>query len=102
MGMRDEDEGTGERKEKVPPPFNGGDLNDERWSRGGRGRGRGVRSVEGRHEVSRMGEFRGRKPLVIGGRVAKPVHEVVERGADETQVKNRLDFEVFSAINEVR
>ena len=57
--------------------------------------------MEGRHEVSHMGEFGGRKPLVIRERVAEPVHEVVERGADEMRVKNRLDFEVFIAVNEV-
>jgi len=51
---------------------------------GGQGRGREMRSVEGRHEVGHMGEFGGRKPLVIGGGIAKPVHEVVEHGADET------------------
>ena len=60
-----------------------------------------MRSVEGRHEVSRMGEFGGRKPLIIGGRIAQPVHEVVERGADETRVKNRLNFEVFITVDKV-
>jgi len=52
-------------------------------ARGGRGWGRGVRSVEGRHEVCSMGEFRGRKPLIIGRGIAQPMHKVVECGADE-------------------
>ena len=61
-----------------------------------------MRSVEGRHEVGHMGEFGGRKPLVIGGGIAQPMHEVVERGADETRVKNRLDFEVFITVDKVQ
>jgi len=47
--------------------------------------------MEGGDEVRRMREFREGKPLVIGRRVALPMHEVVECGADETRVENRLD-----------
>jgi len=49
-----------------------------------------------------MREFREGKPLVIGRRVALPMHEVVECGADETRVENRLDFVVFISVHEIR
>jgi len=49
-----------------------------------------------------MRELREGKPLVIGRRIALPMHEVVERGADETRVKNRLDFVVFISVDKIR
>jgi len=59
-----------------------------------------MRSVEGRHEVSHMGEFGGRKPL-SSEKDSRPVHEVVERGADEMGVKNRLNFKVFITVDKI-
>src|SRR5882762_1286594 len=49
-----------------------------------------------------MREFRGGKPLVIGRGIALPMHEVVERGADETRVENRVDFVVFISVHKIR
>jgi len=49
-----------------------------------------------------MGEFGSRKPLVIRGRIAEPVHEVVEHGANEAGVKDRFYFIVFISIDKVQ
>ena len=54
------------------------------------------------NKVRGMGEFRSRKPLVIGGRITEPVHEVVKCGANEMGVKNRFNFEVFISIDKVQ
>jgi len=40
--------------------------------------------------------------LVIGRRITLPVHEVVERGADETGVENRFDFVVLISVHKIR
>src|SRR5882762_2673126 len=48
-----------------------------------------------------MREFREGKPLVIGRRITLPMHEVVERGADETRVNYRVNFVVFISVDQV-
>src|SRR5882762_10718363 len=49
-----------------------------------------------------MREFGEGEPLVIGRRITLPVHEVVERGADETGVENRFDFVVLISVHKIR
>jgi len=58
--------------------------------------GQRMRSVEGSDQVRGMGEFGSGKPLVIRGRITKPVDKVVERGANEMGVNNRLNSLVSS------
>jgi len=48
-----------------------------------------------------MRELRDGKPLVIGRRITLPMHEVVERGADETRVKNRFNFIVVISVHQI-
>ena len=58
--------------------------------------------MEGGDKITGMGKFRSRKPLVIRGRITKPVDKIVECGANETGVNNRFYFVVFISVDKVR
>jgi len=58
--------------------------------------------MEVRDSVSGMGKFRGREPLVVGGRVTFPVDKVLERVAVKPRLDDRLHFEVVFVSDDVR
>ena len=58
--------------------------------------------MERSDKIGGMSQFGSGEPLVIRRRITKPVDEIVERGANETGVKNRFYFVVFISVDEVR
>jgi len=58
--------------------------------------------MERSDKVGSMGKFGSGEPLVIRRRITKPVDKIVERGANETGVKNRFYFVVFISVDKVR
>ena len=52
-------------------------------------------------EGGSRGEFRGRKPHVVRGRITEPVDQILKFTPKETRVKNRLNLKVFISVKEI-